>query len=86
MVKAVRLIALQDRNQHNLPRYAYGICKAFVLCEMLGGEFQENNETVSSDYFSLDELPELAEEKNTRAQIAMCFVAYRDQNWMVKFD
>ena len=33
-----------------------------------------------------ERLPELAEEKNTRAQIAMCFDAYRDQNWMVKFD
>ncbi len=86
MVKAVRLIALQDRNQHNLPRYAYGICKAFVLCEIIGGEFQENIETVDSGYFALDELPELAEEKNTKAQIAMCFDAYMDGNWMVKFD
>ncbi len=86
MVKAVRLIALQDRNQHNLPRYAYGICKAFVLCEMLCGEFRENEETVASGYFSLNSLPELAEEKNTREQIAMCFDAHRDQNWLVKFD
>lgn len=30
-VKAVRLIALQDRNKHNVPVYAYGVCKVFVL-------------------------------------------------------
>ena len=41
---------------------------------------------MDSGYFALDGLPELAEEKNTKSQIAMCFDAYRDQNWMVKFD
>ena len=38
-VKTVRLIALQDRNKHNKPVYAYGICKVFVLCEIIGGCF-----------------------------------------------
>ncbi len=32
-VEAVRLIALHDRNRHNPPPYAYGICKIFILCE-----------------------------------------------------
>ena len=72
-VKAVRVIALQDRNQHNTPPYAYNVCKVFVLCEVLGGNFQSNIETVESRYFGLDELPVLAEEKNTREQIEMCF-------------
>lgn len=85
-VTPVRLIALHDRNLHNLPVYAYGICKAFVLCEIIDGEFQENTETTESRYFSLDELPDLAEEKNTEAQIRMCFEAYRDKNWEPLFD
>ena len=33
-------------------------------------------ETIQSGYFSLDELPPLAEEKNNAEQIAMCFDAY----------
>ena len=77
---------MQDRNKHNQPPYAYNVCKVFVLCKVLGGSFQPNIETVDSRYFGLDELPVLAEEKNNKEQIEMCFSAYRDENWQVKFD
>lgn len=43
-------------------------------------------ETVDSRYFGLDELPVLAEEKNTKEQIEMCFSAYKDEDWKVEFD
>ena len=46
------IIAVQDRAKHNLPVYAYGICKIFVLCSLIGGSFQENLETTGFDYFS----------------------------------
>jgi len=85
-VKPLRLIALQDRNKHNFPPYPYGICKIFVLCELIGGEFVINNETCESHFFSLSELPELATEKNTRKQIEMCFQANDNENWVVLFD
>ena len=85
--KAVRLIAVQDRNQHNVPVYAYGVCKIFVLCEAVGGEFAANSETTEIAYFGLEELPEsLAEEKTSREQIEMCFAAYRSNNWETLFD
>lgn len=85
-VEAVRLIALQDRNKHNTPTYAYGICKVFVLCKLIGGTFIKNIETVDSGYFSLNELPKLAEEKNTFEQVKMCFDANADEKWQVLFD
>lgn len=84
--EAVKLIAIQDRNKHNVPPYAYGIMKVFFLCTVSGGEFQENIETTASEYFALDELPELSLEKNTKEQIQMCFEAYADPNWKVVFD
>ena len=66
-VKAVRLIALQDRNKHNVPVYAYGVCKVFVLCELIGGEFTENVETTEIAFFDVENLPaNLAKEKNHR--------------------
>lgn len=85
-VVAVKLIAVQDRNLHNLPLYAYGICKIFMLCEAVGGAFRENIETVESGYFGLDELPLLAEEKNNRDQVEMCFRALADETWQVPVD
>lgn len=85
-VTADKIIAVQDRNKHNLPVYAYGICKIFVLCSVVGGHFTENIETTESRFFSLKELPELATEKNTKAQIEMCFEAYHSEYWDTIFD
>ncbi|MEL7588151.1 MAG: NUDIX hydrolase N-terminal domain-containing protein [Prolixibacteraceae bacterium] len=85
-VAAVKLIALQDRNLHNTPQYAFGITKAFVLCELVGGCFVKNHETIESAYFSLDEIPPLALEKTSEAQIKLCFDAYHAENWTTVFD
>ncbi len=85
-VKTKKIIAVQDRNRHNLPIYAYGICKIFILCDLIGGQFKENIETTGFDYFTLDNLPPLAEEKNTSEQIKMCFEAYKSDSWQVQFD
>lgn len=84
-VRPVRLIALHGahRNHAVCP---YGICKAFVLCEELGGAFEPNTETIASGYFSLDNLPPLATQKNTPEQIALCFEAARAENWETQFD
>lgn len=86
-VKAIKIIAIQDRNKHNKPIYAYGVCKVFVLCDIIDGEFIKNIETTEVKYFSLDELPNnLAEEKTNKEQIEMCFKAYNDKNWETQFD
>lgn len=85
--RALKLIAVQDRNKHNKPAYAYGVCKIFVLCEIIGGGFRENIETTEVKFFARDELPEnLAEEKTSREQLEMCFRAYGDENWETYFD
>lgn len=81
-----RIIALLDRNKHNIPIIAHGICKVFVLCDIIGGEFKPNIETSASGFFSLEELPPLSVTRNTKSQIEMCFDAYRDENWKVIFD
>lgn len=85
-VIADKIIAVQDREKHNFPVYAYGVCKIFVLCSVIGGEFEDNIETTGYDYFAEASLPELAEEKNNEEQIKMCFQAYRSANWEVQFD
>ena len=86
-VETIKIIAVQDRNKHNKPIYAYGVCKIFVLCNVIGGEFIENIETTEIKYFSLDEIPNnLAEEKTNKEQIEMCFKAYKDEKWQTQFD
>ena len=85
-VNAELVIAVQDRDKHNFPPYAYKICKIFVLCSLIGGEFKKNSETIESGYFGLDELPELDIAKTTKEQIEMCFEAYHAENWTTLFD
>lgn len=82
-----KIIAVQDRAKHNLPLYAYGVCKIFMLCKVLGGNFEPNIETVGFDYFEEDNLPNLANEKSNIEQITMCFEAYRKKDkWETVFD
>lgn len=85
-VRPERIIAIQDREKHNRPVYAYRVCKVFVPCTALGGSFRENIETIESRFFSPDDLPPLAEEKNNTEQVQMCFAASRDPNWKTLFD
>ena len=85
-VSADLVIAVQNREKHNLPIYAYKVCKIFVLCSVIGGSFEDNIETVESRYFALDELPALATEKNNAEQIKMCFDAYHSEHWDTWFD
>lgn len=85
-VSADLVIAVQDREKHNLPIYAYKVCKIFVLCSVIGGSFTENIETIESKYFGIDELPQLALEKNNTEQIEMCFEAYHSENWKTILD
>ncbi|MBR2046347.1 MAG: NUDIX hydrolase [Agathobacter sp.] len=86
-VTVEKVIAVQDRAKHNLPLYAYGVCKIFMLCIVVGGNFEPNIETVGFDYFEEDNLPNLANEKNNIEQIKLCFEAYRSKNkWETLFD
>lgn len=85
-VTVKRIIAVQDREKHNLPIYAYRVCKIFMQCEVTGGGFAPNIETTGFDYFGMDELPCLAEEKCNREQIEMCFRAMRSETWEALYD
>lgn len=82
-----RLIAVQDWRKHNVTNYAYGVCKIFMLCSVIGGSFAKNIETTEYKYFERYNLPKLAEEKNTAEQIDMCFEAFiAGDDWKTVFD
>ena len=85
-VVPTRVIAVQNRDAHNKPKYVYGVVKIFYLCEELGGEFQMNVETTEARYFAEDALPPLAEEKCNEEQVIMCFEAYRNADMKTVFD
>lgn len=67
-VTADRIIAVQDRNRHNLPRYAYNICKIFFLCTRTGGEFQANAETTESRWYAEMNCRSLRRKRTTQSK------------------
>lgn len=85
-VRVDTVIAVQDREKHNVPVYAYKVCKIFALCTKTGGNFEANIETIESRYFGINEIPQLAEEKNNLEQIQMCFDAYHSDSWKTVID
>lgn len=85
-VVATKIIAVMDRDKHNLPRYIYKVIKVFMLCEVKSGKFKKNLETIASEYFSLGDLPPLSTAKNNHQQIQLCFQAYHQKQWQTYFD
>ena len=43
-----RIVAVQEAERHCRMTYAHKVCKVFLLCTLLGGQFQKNIETVTS--------------------------------------
>ncbi len=84
--KIEKVISVTDRAKHNKPDYVFGVTIIFFLCSKISGEFIPNIETIDSNYFSLDQIPNLAEEKSNSEQIKMCFDAYFSKNWITHFD
>lgn len=86
IVKPKRIIAIHLANKHNKPDFPFTIYKIFVECELVKYQFAENTETLGSDFFSLDKLPELSIERNTLEQIKMCFEAKKCKVFETVFD
>lgn len=75
------------RDDFDLERYAYGVCKIFILCHVTGGSFEKNIETTGFDWFAEDDILPLAVAKNSEEQVRMCFEVYRaGDEWKVRFD
>ncbi len=71
--RAVKLLALYDRDKHNHPPGLYHAYKAFFRCKIVGGSSAQSNETDGVDFFALEALPPLSVDRVTAAQIAHFF-------------
>mgnify|MGYP000739000390 CR=1 FL=1 len=73
------VIAIQDREKHNQPIYAYKVCKIFMLCEVEGGVFKENSETIGFDYFTKDKLSLLATKRIMKNKFKCALMLIRQE-------
>jgi ADP-ribose pyrophosphatase YjhB (NUDIX family) len=86
VVKPKRVVAIHLGNRHNNHNFPFTIYKIFVECELIKYQFAKNTETLGSDFFSIEKLPELSTERNTLEQIRMCFEAKNSKAFETIFD
>jgi ADP-ribose pyrophosphatase YjhB (NUDIX family) len=71
-VRAVKLIAVHDRDRHNFPPHAHHIFKLFFLVEETGEPHGEPDDEVDGvGWFGLSELPPLSSGRTTRGQLEL---------------
>ena len=70
-VRADRLLAVMDKRCHAHPAGPFYVYKMFILCEVLGGEFNETFDILDKGFFPLDCLPPLSLDRILPEQISM---------------
>ena len=85
-VRPKRVIIIHQADKHYDFPYPYTIYKIFVECELIENSFSANTETLGADFFAIDSLPPLSNERNTREQIELCFEAKKHELFETVFD
>ncbi|MBW4633942.1 MAG: NUDIX hydrolase [Iphinoe sp. HA4291-MV1] len=84
--KAMKLLAVYDRNRHGHPPLRYHVYKLFFLCELLSGNPSASCETEEVAFFSEQEIPKLSLTRVMPAQITRLFEHNRHPDWSTDFD
>jgi len=85
-VRPKRVIAILQADRHYDFPYPYTIYKIFVECELIENKFSANTETLEAEFFPIDSLPTLSNERNTSEQIEICFEAKKHVVFETLFD
>ncbi|MUG94890.1 NUDIX domain-containing protein [Scytonema sp. UIC 10036] len=86
LTRAVKLLAVYDRNRHGHPPHPNYVYKLFFLCELISGSPSPSIETEEVDFFPEDGIPQLSLGRVTPTQIARLFEHYRNPNLPTDFD
>jgi ADP-ribose pyrophosphatase YjhB (NUDIX family) len=85
-VRANKLLAVYDRNQHGHPPYIFHTYKLYVRCELTGGQPVDSHETDGARFFGADDLPPLSTARTTPEVLARMFAHYDHPHWPTDFD
>jgi ADP-ribose pyrophosphatase YjhB (NUDIX family) len=84
--RAVKLLAVLDRDLHGHPPYPFHVYKLFFQCELEGGAATTSYEIEDVAFFTEDALPKLSLTRVTPAEIARLFDHFRHPGWPTDFD
>jgi len=84
--RAVKLLAVHDRDRHGSPPLPWAVYRLMIRCELLGGEATTSIETEGVEFFSENELPALSEGRGTPGEIRRMFEHLRHPGWPTDLD
>jgi ADP-ribose pyrophosphatase YjhB (NUDIX family) len=85
-VKAIKLLAILDKQKQNMPPAFEYVYKIFLLCKKLDDNISIGTETSDVGWFDENNLPELSTPRNTTEQIKMMFEYHRGDRIEPFFD
>jgi len=86
IVKAVKVLAVYDRNLHGHPHYPFHTWKIFMLCDLLAEATPDPLETAEPSWFGERSLPELSTNRVTAEEIQRMFEHHRHPDLPTDFD
>ncbi|WP_435623788.1 NUDIX hydrolase [Flagellimonas sp.] len=86
IAKVVRLLAVYDKQAHPHPPEPHYIYKLNFLCQITGGTLKPGFDMLDADFFPLDNLPPLSEERILEAQIKQLYQLAKSNTAEVYFD
>lgn len=84
--RAVKLLAVYDRDRQGHPPLSHYVYKLFFQCELVSGFPSPSIETMEVAFFAEDEIPELSLTRIMPAQVTRIFEHYRHPDWPTDFD
>ena len=85
-VKAIKLLAVMDKQKQNMPPAFEYVYKIFLLCKKTGNELSTGSETDDVGWFDENNLPKLSTPRNTAEILKMMFGFYRGERTEPYFD
>lgn len=83
---AVRLLGVYDKQVHQHPPEPYYIYKLIFQCNIVGGELKAGFDMLDANFFPLDNLPELSENRILKSQLEQLFQLAKSAEPNVYFD
>jgi ADP-ribose pyrophosphatase YjhB (NUDIX family) len=84
--RAVRLLAIFDRDRRGHPPLPFHVYKIFFQCELLDGNPQPEIECAQAAFFPQEKLPELSLTRVTEEEVARMFEHLHDPTLPAEFD
>ena len=84
--RAVKLLAVYDRNRQGHPPFAHYVYKLYFRCELVSGTPSPSIETDEVGFFGETEIPQLSLSRVMPAQITRIFQHYRQPDLPTDFD